>query len=106
MFVLESGTVNLKIDLDLVYLIRIGGTPVNNVLMTMLAVQNMSLDTDTYFKKMYEAVSHIVSSYPDHPLSSYLIEQCQMTYKPSEVIGLIEKLSPKLQTSLIAYIFL
>ena len=100
MFVLESGTVNLKIDLDLVYLIRIGGTPVNNVLMTMLAVQNMSLDTDTYFKKMYEAVSHIVSSYPDHPLSSYLIEQCQMTYKPSEVIGLIEKLSPKLQTSL------
>ena len=30
MFVLESGTVNITVDLDLVYLIRIGGTPMND----------------------------------------------------------------------------
>ena len=99
-FVLESGTVNLSCDLDLIYLKQIGGTPVNDDLMAMLSVQNMNIDINTYFKKMYEAVSYIVSSHPDHPISPYLIKQCQMTFKPTETIGLIEKLSPKLQASL------
>ena len=99
-FVLESGTVNLHIDLDLIYLIHIGGTPVNDDLMTMLAVQNMNMDLNTYFKKMYETVNYIVSRHPDHPISPYLIGQCQMTFTPTETIGLIERLSPKLQTSL------
>ena len=99
-FVLESGTVNLKLDLDLIYLIQIGGTPVNDDLMTMLAVQNMNIDINTYFKKMYEAVNQIVNRHPDHPISPYLIGQCQMTFTPTETIGLIEQLSPELQASL------
>ena len=46
-----------------------------------------------YFEKMYEVVNHIVSNHPDHPLSPYLIGQCKLIFKPSESIGLIEKLS-------------
>ena len=55
-FVLESGTVNLLCDLDLHYLIQIGGTPVNDELMAKLSVQNMDMDVTTYYKKMYEVV--------------------------------------------------
>jgi thiol-disulfide isomerase/thioredoxin len=98
-FVLESGIVHLDIDLDLVFLKHIGGTPVNDHLMTMLAVQNMNMDVNTYFKKMYEAVSHIVCNHPGHPLSPFLIEQCQMIFTPSKSIGLIEQLSPDVQSS-------
>lgn len=99
MFVLESGTVRLTADLDLVYLIRIGGTPMNDELMALLAVQNMDIDVDTYDRKMYDVVRQMVGNHPDHPLSPYLIGQCQMTFMPSELIGLIEKLSPGLQSS-------
>lgn len=99
-FVLESGTVNLQVDLNLPYPIHIGGTPVNDDLMAMLTVQKMNIDVDTFFKKMYKAASNIVNSHPDHPISPYLIGQCQMTFKPTETIGLIEKLSPRLQASL------
>lgn len=99
-FVLESGTVRLNVDMDLVYLTKIGGTRVNDNLMAMIAVQNMPLDADTYFKRMYEVVSSIVSRHPNHPISPYLIGQCQTTFKPSEEISLIEKLSPRLQESL------
>ena len=98
-FVLESGTVNLLCDLDLHYLIQIGGTPVNDELMAKLSVQNMDMDVTTYYKKMYEVVSRIVSSHPDHPLSPYLIGQCQLIFTPTELIGLIEKLSSDLQSS-------
>lgn len=99
MFVLENGTIRLYVDLDLVYLIEIGGTPMNDELMALLAVQNKDMDIDTYFRKMYEVVSHIVSNHPNHPLSPYLIGQCQMTFKPSETIELIERLSPNLRLS-------
>ena len=98
-FVLESGTVNLLCDLDLHYLIQIGGTPMNDELMAKLSVQNMDMDVTTYYKKMYEVVSRIVSSHPNHPLSPYLIGQCQLIFTPSELIGLIEKLSSDLQSS-------
>ena len=98
-FVLESGTVNLLCDLDLHYLIQIGGTPVNDELMAKLSVQNMDMDVTTYYKKMYEVVSRIVSSHPNHPLSPYLIGQCQLIFTPTELIGLIEKLSSDLQSS-------
>lgn len=98
-FVLESGTVNLLCDLDLHYLIQIGGTPMNDELMAKLSVQNMDMDVTTYYKKMYEVVSRIVSSHPDHPLSPYLIGQCQLIFTPTELIGLIEKLSSDLQSS-------
>jgi hypothetical protein len=99
-FVLESGTVNLQADLDLHYLIHIGGTPVNDELMAKLTVQNTETDASTYFEKMYEVVCRMVNGHPDHPLSPYLIGQCQLIFKPSEAIGLIEKLSPELQASL------
>ena len=98
-FVLESGTVNLMCDLDLHYLIQIGGTPMNDELMAKLSVQNMDMDVTTYYKKMYEVVSRIVSSHPNHPLSPYLIGQCQLIFTPTELIGLIEKLSSDLQSS-------
>ena len=98
-FVLESGTVNLTVDLDLVYLIRIGGTPMNDELMGVLAIQNTDMDMDTYVKKMCEVVSHIVSNHPDHPLSPFLIGQCKELFTSTELIGLIEKLSPDLQVS-------
>ena len=98
-FVLESGTVNLLCDLKLHYLIQIGGTPMNDELMAKLAVQNMDMDVSTYYKKMYEVVNRIVSNHPDHPLSPYLIGQCQLIFTPSELIGLIDKLSPDLQAS-------
>ena len=98
-FVLESGTVNLLCDLDLHYLIQIGGTPMNDELMAKLSVQNMDMDVTTYYKKMYEVVSRMVSSHPDHPLSPYLIGQCQLIFTPTELIGLIEKLSSDLQSS-------
>ena len=99
-FVLESGTVNLQVDLDLHYLIHIGGTPVNDELMAKLTVQNTETDASTYFEKMYEVVCRMVNGHPVHPLSPYLIGQCQLIFKPSEAIGLIEKLSPELQASL------
>lgn len=98
-FVLESGTVNLLCDLNLHYLIQIGGTPMNDELMAKHSVQNMDMEVSTYFEKMYEVVNHIVSNHPDHPLSPYLIGQCKLIFKPSESIGLIEKLSHNLQTS-------
>ena len=98
-FVLESGTVNLLCDLDLHYLIQVGGTPMNDELMAKLSVQNMDMDVITYYKKMYEVVSRIVSSHPNHPLSPYLIGQCQLIFTPTELIGLIEKLSSDLQSS-------
>ncbi len=98
-FVLESGTVNLLCDLNLHYLIQIGGMPMNDELMAKHSVQNMDMDVNTYFDKMYEVVNHIVSNHPDHPLSPYLIGQCKLIFKPSESIGLIEKLSSELQTS-------
>ena len=99
MFLLESGTVNLTVDLDLVYLIRIGGTPMNDELMGVLAVQNTDMNMDTYVKKMCEVVSRIVSNHPDHPLSPFLIGQSKALFTSTESIGLIEKLSPDLQAS-------
>ena len=98
-FVLESGTVNLLCDLNLHYLIQIGGTPMNDELIAKLAVQNVDMDVIKYYKKMYEVVNRIVSNHPAHPLSPYLIGQCQLIFTPSELIGLIEKLSPDLQAS-------
>jgi len=99
MFVLESGTVNITVDLDLVYLIRIGGTPMNDELMGVLAVQNTDMDMDTYVKKMCEVVSRIVSNHPDHPLFPFLIGQSKALFTSTESIGLIEKLSPDVQAS-------
>ena len=99
-FVLESGTVNLTVDLDLTYLIRTGGTPMNDELMAVLEVQNNTdIDYDTYVKKMCEVVSRIVSNHPDHPLSPFLIGQSKALFTSTESIGLIEKLSPDLQAS-------
>ena len=99
-FVLESGTVNLTVDLDLAYLIRTGGTPMNDELMAVLEVQNNTdIDYDTYVKKMCEVVSRIVSNHPDHPLSPFLIGQSKALFTFSESIELIEKLSPNLQAS-------
>ena len=99
-FVLESGTVNLTVDLDLTYLIRTGGTPMNDELMAVLEVQNNTdIDYDTYVKKMCEVVSRIVSNHPDHPLSPFLIGQSKALVTSTESIGLIEKLSPDLQAS-------
>ena len=99
-FVLESGTVNLTVDLDLAYLIRTGGTPMNDELMAVLEVQNNTdIDYDTYVKKMCEVVSRIVSNHPDHPLSPFLIGQSKALFTSTESIGLIEKLSPDLQAS-------
>lgn len=99
-FVLESGTVNLTVDLDLAYLIRTGGTPMNDELMAVLEVQNNTdIDYDTYVKKMCEVVSRIVSNHPDHPLSPFLIGLSKALFTSTESIGLIEKLSPDLQAS-------
>lgn len=99
-FVLENGTVNLDVDLNLHYLIQVSGTPVNDELMAKHAVQHMNTDFSTYVKKMYEVVSRIVSSHPSHPISPYLIGQCQLIFTPSELLGLIERLSPNMQSSL------
>lgn len=97
-FVLESGTVNLTVDLDLAYLIRTGGTPMNDELMAVLEVQNNTdIDYDTYVKKMCEVVRRIVSNHPDHLLSTVLIGQSKALFTFSESIELIEKLSPNLQ---------
>ena len=99
-FVLESGTVNLTVDLDLAYLIRTGGTPMNDELMAVLEVQNNTdIDYDTYVKKMCEVVRRIVSNHPDHLLSTVLIGQSKALFTFSESIELIEKLSPNLQAS-------
>ena len=99
-FVLESGTVNLTVDLDLAYLIRTGGTPMNDELMAVLEVQNNTdIDYDTYVKKMCEVVRRIVSNHPDHLLSPCLIGQSKALFTSTESIGLIEKLSPDLQAS-------
>lgn len=99
-FVLESGTVNLTVDLDLAYIIRTGGTPMNDELMAVLEVQNNTdIDYDTYVKKMCEVVRRIVSNHPDHLLSTVLIGQSKALFTFSESIELIEKLSPNLQAN-------
>ena len=94
---MECGTVNLTVDLDLAFLIRIGGTPMNDELMDLLTVQSTKTDMTTYVKKMYDVVSRIVGNHPDHPLSPFLIRQCKALFRSTETIGLIENLAPAQQ---------
>ena len=98
-FVLEDGTINIGVDLNVHYLRNIGGTPLNDELKQTLALQFQKLDHETYHKKELEEITGIVSRHPNHIISPFLIESCKMIFTPSESLALIDKLSPELQKS-------
>ena len=97
-FVLEEGTTKISIDLDKAYVLKVGGTPVNNDLATFIDEQNRRTDNHAaYRENMYRIVSDIVEKHPDHVLSPYLIDWCQLIFTPTQSLRLIDMLSPELQ---------
>ena len=97
-FVLEEGTTTISIDLDKAYVLKVGGTPVNNDLATFIDKQNRRTDNHAaYRENMYRIVSDIVEKHPDHVLSPYLIDWCQLLFTPTQSLRLIDMLSPELQ---------
>lgn len=97
-FVLEEGTIKISIDLDKAYVLKVGGTPVNNDLATFIDKQNRRTDNHAaYRENMYRIVSDIVEKHPDHVLSPYLIDWCQLLFTPTQSLRLIDMLSPELQ---------
>ena len=97
-FVLEEGTTKISIDLDKAYVLKVGGTPVNNDLATFIDKQNRRKDNHAaYRENMYRIVSDIVEKHPDHVLSPYLIDWCQLLFTPTQSLRLIDMLSPELQ---------
>lgn len=99
-FVLEEGTTTISIDLDKAYALKVGGTPVNNDLATFIDEQNRRTDNHAAYKEnMYRIVSDIVEKHPDHALSPYLIDWCQLLFTPTQSLRLIGMLSSELQIS-------
>lgn len=99
-FVLEEGTTTISIDLDKAYVLKVGGTPVNNDLATFIDEQNRRTDNHAAYKEnMYRIVSDIVEKHPDHALSPYLIDWCQLLFTPTQSLRLIGMLSSELQIS-------
>lgn len=99
-FVLEEGTTIISIDLEKVYILKVGGTPVNDDLAAFINEQNRKTDDHaTYRQNMYNIVSNIVEKHPDHSVSPFLIDWCQLLFTPTQSLHLISMLSPKLQES-------
>lgn len=100
-FVLENGTVNIHVDLKKNYPQHIGGTPINDEMNALFTeeVQNTS-DQTLFNQNIYKIVNGIVEKHPDHIVSSFLIDWCKSCCTPTQSLGLIDKLSPRLQNSL------
>ena len=99
-FVLEEGTTTISIDLDKVYVLKVGGTPVNDDLAMFIDEQNRRTDNHAAYKdNMYRIVGDIIEKHPDHVLSPYLIDWCQLLFTPTQSLHLIDMLSPELQLS-------
>ena len=97
--VLEEGTVNISVDMNAGYLRNVGGTPLNDEVGALLALQFQKADHDTYHKKMYDAVTGIVTKHPDHVISPFLISSRIYVHTPTESLSLIDKLSTRLKAS-------
>ena len=82
------------------YLRNVGGTPLNDEVGALLALQFQKADHDTYHKKMYDAVTGIVTKHPDHVISPFLISSRIYVHTPTESLSLIDKLSTRLKASL------
>ena len=54
-FVLEEGTTKISIDLDKAYVLKVGGTPVNNDLATFIDEQNRRTDNHAAYREMWLA---------------------------------------------------
>lgn len=99
-FVLEEGTTVISIDLKKVYALKVGGTPVNDDLDAFISEQNHKTDDHgAYRQNMYSIVSNIVEKHPDHTVSPFLIDWCQLLFTPTQSLQLIAKLSAELQES-------
>ncbi len=99
-FVLEEGTATIDIDLNKDYVQHIGGTPANDDLMAVFSAQKSAPDDLLLSRQnMYNIVSNVVSKYPSHIVSSFLVGFCKGIFTPSQSLSLIEKLAPNLQES-------
>ena len=98
-FILESGTINLDIDLGIERIKHFGGTPMNDEYANLFTIQPQDTDMNSFHKRMYETITRVVALHPDYAISAYLVERFQTMFKPSEMIKLIEKLSPDLQAT-------
>ena len=99
-FVLEEGTVTIDIDLKNDYVQHIGGTPVNDDLMEVfVSRKKVSDDLLSCRQNLYGIVSDIITKYPNHIVSSFLVGFCKGGFTPSQSLSLIEKMAPELQTS-------
>ena len=99
-FVLEEGTATIDIDLNKDYVQHIGGTPANDDLMAVFSAQKSAPDDLLLSRQnMYNIVSNVVSKYPSHIVSSFLVGFCKGIFTPSQSLSLIEKLAPNIQES-------
>lgn len=99
-FVLEEGTATIDIDLNKDYVQHIGGTPANDDLMAVFSAQKSAPDDLLLSRQnMYNIVSSVVSKYPSHIVSSFLVGFCKGIFTPSQSLSLIEKLAPNIQES-------
>jgi thiol-disulfide isomerase/thioredoxin len=100
-FVLENGTVNIHVDVKKNFMQHIGGTPINDEMNAVLTEEKQNTSDPTLFsQRIYKVVNGIVEKHPDHIVSSFLIDWCKSCYTPTQSLGLIDKLSHKLQESL------
>lgn len=96
-FLLEEGTVNIGVDLSFDYLRHVSGTPMNDELAGVLALQFRKYENGEYHKELLSAVTGIVTRHPSHIVSPFLITKCQMVFTPTETLNLIHQLTPELQ---------
>ncbi len=99
-FLLEEGTVTIGVDLSIGYFRHVSGTPVNDALAGVLALQFGNYEHDDYRKTLLNAVTGVVTCHPDHVVSPFLITKCQMVFTPTESLNLIRQLTPELQATL------
>ena len=100
-FVLENGTANIHVDIKKNYLQHIGGTPINDEMNAILTESRQNTSNPTLFSQnIYRIVNGIIEKYPNHIVSSFLIDWCKSSFTPTQSLGLIDKLSAELQESL------
>ncbi len=96
-FLLENGTINIDVDLKVGFLRHVNGTPMNDELAGILALQFRKYEDGEYHKELLRAVTGIVTRNPNHIVSPFLITKCKMMFTPTETLNLIHQLTPELQ---------
>lgn len=96
-FVLERGTIHLDMDMNYSYMKHVGGTPVNDDLDRFFDGWNRYSEENPDASELYGVVSDIVRKYPDHVVSPFLIERCRWRFTPTQMLSLIDLLSPEQQ---------